>query len=57
MRIGMKRKMSPRIRTLGNHERYAPITAAMAPDAPITGMVLLGSTKTWANVAKMPPTT
>ena len=41
--ISMKKKNSSvRIGARGNHTMYAPITAAIAPDAPTNGMTLLG---------------
>ncbi len=54
-------KMNPRknsvlTRRVGYQMRYAPITAAMAPDAPMTGVGLDGSTSIWARVATTPPT-
>jgi len=41
-----KRKISDLILTLGKRTRYAPMTPAMAPDAPTTGTVLPGCTAT-----------
>ena len=51
------KKSSDRMRTFGNITRYAPMTPAMAPDAPTIGTVLLGCTTTWANVAARPAAT
>ena len=47
-------KTSVRMRASGNHTRYAPITAAIAPEAPTTGTVEAVSTTTWATVATTP---
>jgi len=50
-----KMKSSVRIGARGNHTRYAPITAAIAPDAPTSGTTLLVSSATCAAVATTPP--
>ena len=47
--------MIVRTRAFGNQTRYAPITAAMAPDAPMEGTVESGLTATCASVATIPP--
>ena len=50
-------KKSVKIFALGNHTKYAPITPAIAPDAPMTGTVLDGSRRTCPMVAKIPAST
>ena len=47
-------KNSVKIFARGYQTRYAPITPAIAPDAPMTGTVLAGSIRTCPTVAKMP---
>jgi len=44
-----------RMRASGNHTRYAPITAAIAPEAPIIGTVEAVSTTTCASAATTAP--
>ena len=42
------------IRALGNRSKYPPITAATAPEAPITGTSEYGLAANCAKLAKMP---
>ena len=42
-------------RARGKSTRYAPSVAAMAPEAPIVGIVDVGSMATWASAATTPP--
>ena len=44
------------MRARGNSTRYAPSVAAMAPEAPIVGIVDSGSMATWVSPATAPPT-
>jgi len=52
----MKKKMGTMVSTLdqGNSTRYAPITPAMAPEAPIMGAVLSVATESCSMAAPTP---
>ena len=51
-----KKNTKVRTRLLGNINRYAPRTPAMAPDAPRFGMTEFGATASWASEATIPLT-
>src|SRR3546814_820218 len=55
VKMGKTKKIRVRTGAFGNHTRYAPITAATAPEAPTTGMVASGWSATWVASAARPP--